>query len=250
MGALHQGHASLLSQCREECAVSVLSIFVNPLQFGPTEDLTKYPRTLDSDLALAEREGVDVVYVPLAAHLTERQTTTVHVTGVSELFEGERRPGHFEGVATIVCKLMNIVVPDMAYFGLKDLQQCAVIRRMVEDLDMTVKLRFCETVREESGLALSSRNAYLSPDERQRASKLYETLVWCVNRIASGSHVGSVLVAGGNTLREAGFETEYLNLVDPSTMTPLDQYQTGGRLTVAARYCGVRLIDNVELPAR
>ncbi len=245
MGALHRGHASLLDQCRTECETVVLSIYVNPLQFGPKEDFSKYPRPIQADLEVAERAGTDVVFAPDGADLTGGMLTKVTVSGVSELFEGAMRPGHFDGVATIVCKLLNIVRPDVAYFGLKDLQQCAVVRQAVADLGIATRLELCETVREESGLALSSRNEYLDKRQRKDAALLYRTLCLVAEQLRAGNEKEPSFRDALATLTEAGFDTEYLDLVDPRTMKPVSVASPGSRLVIASRYCNVRLIDNI-----
>ena len=177
MGYLHDGHASLIRRAREECDIVVLSIFVNPLQFGPNEDYDRYPRDPDRDLRVAEAHGVDIVFMPSVEVMYPRPTKTiVQVKGITDRLCGASRPGHFDGVATVVSKLFHIVKPDKAYFGQKDAQQIAVVRRMVEDLNMDIEIVACPTVREPDGLALSSRNVYLSPEERQEALVLNQAL--------------------------------------------------------------------------
>jgi pantoate--beta-alanine ligase len=176
MGALHEGHAALVRKALAECDTCVLSIFVNPLQFGPKEDFDRYPRPLETDLSLAKGWGVHWAFVPDVQEMYSGRETTIRVAGLSEMWEGADRPGHFEGVATIVAKLFHLAAPDIAYFGLKDYQQCAVIRRMVNDLNFRLDLSFVETVRESDGLALSSRNAYLDSEERRVAPLLFQAL--------------------------------------------------------------------------
>jgi pantoate--beta-alanine ligase len=176
MGSFHEGHLSLMRAARAECDTVVVSLFVNPTQFGPNEDYAKYPRNEEADAALAAGAGADVLFVPTAEEMYPRNTTVVKVEGVTSRWEGAHRPTHFDGVATVVCKLFNIVRPDAALFGLKDFQQCAVIKTMAQDLNMPVRLHFCDTLREASGLAMSSRNQYLSAGERETAAGLYREL--------------------------------------------------------------------------
>lgn len=265
MGALHQGHLSLMEQSTKENDTSAISIFVNPLQFGPNEDLSKYPRQESEDLEMASSVGVQVAFCPSVEEMLGRNATSVIVTGVSDLFEGEKRPGHFTGVATIVAQLFGIVQPTVAYFGLKDLQQCAVIRQMVDDLCIPVDLKFCETVREPSGLAMSSRNKYFSADDFERASNLNRVIVTCANEIAEHfENRKSALSSAINELSNLEFEVQYLELVNSLTMQPVTEQELGQilsqklsqigeksnpyRIIVAALFCGVRLIDNVPLP--
>lgn len=252
MGAFHEGHLSLMRAAKAACGSCAVSLFVNPLQFAPTDDLAKYPRQHEQDFAMAESVGVDLMFVPDPTELTQNIQTTVAVSGVSALYEGERRPGHFEGVATIVAKLFGIVQPDIAFFGLKDLQQCAVIRRMVSDLNMPLSLRFEETVREPSGLAMSSRNQYFSPAQKVEASELYRVLVQTADTLAKGvshsnSNVNPVLKAATGTLKDLGFGVEYLDAVDPNTMLPITHIDEDSRLVVAAKFHTVRLIDNIPV---
>ncbi len=252
MGALHRGHIHLMSEAARECEVAMGSIFVNPLQFGANEDLSVYPRREAEDLAMAESVGVVAMFCPSVDEMVGSNQTTVKVSGVSDLFEGEKRPGHFDGVATIVARLFGIVLPDVAYFGLKDLQQCAVIKQMVSDLCLPVELRFIETIREDSGLALSSRNGYLSEDERKRAAGLNHILRNVAQKIITvdsmfDSSIESILAEGIVQLRAMEFDVEYLELVDSSTMKPVRGVAKDYRLIVASRFCGVRLIDNIAL---
>ncbi|MFM9873303.1 MAG: pantoate--beta-alanine ligase [Fimbriimonadaceae bacterium] len=250
MGALHAGHLILMSEAVASCDVAIGSIFVNPLQFGPNEDLSKYPRQEETDIAMAAGAGVAAMFCPLAEEMVGSNLTTVSVRGVSDLFEGEKRPGHFDGVATIVARLFGIVEPDVAFFGLKDLQQCAVIAQMVRDLCLPVSLSFLETVREPSGLALSSRNAYFSDSERVEAAKLNSLLRKTSQRILeSGEDIGEVLNKSTSEMKSFGFEVEYLELVDPHSMKPVRNIEKGFRIIIAARFCGVRLIDNILLDA-
>ncbi|MCA1997649.1 MAG: pantoate--beta-alanine ligase [Armatimonadetes bacterium] len=247
MGALHEGHLSLMRKARAECGHVIVSIFVNPTQFGPHEDFQRYPRNEQRDLELCREVGVDTVFAPDVETMYPRRTTVVAVRGVTERWEGAFRPGHFDGVTTVVTKLFHIVQPDRAYFGLKDLQQCAVIRRMVEDLNFPVKLRFCETVREPDGLAMSSRNQYLSPEERQRAALLYRRLTECRDEAASGGSLAASLDRARMALESDGFAVDYVAWVDPVSMEPIDRLQPGSRLIAAVRLGSVRLIDNLGL---
>lgn len=247
MGAFHEGHLALMRQARKECASVVVTLFVNPTQFGPNEDLSRYPRQEEVDTRLAESAGVDLLFIPSAEEMYPRRTTRVCVEEVTSLWEGALRPGHFEGVATVVLKLFNIVRPDVAYFGLKDLQQCAVIRRMVEDLDVPISLRFVETVRDSDGLALSSRNTYLSPEARAIAPEIFRSIALAAQAIGQQQDVDMAIERAVAALTAQGIAVEYLSLVDPITMSPIDRLESGCRLIVAARLDGVRLLDNVGI---
>lgn len=248
MGALHAGHLHLMKEAVAENEVAIASIFVNPLQFGVNEDLSKYPRQESIDLEKAESVGVSVMFCPDAEEMVGGNATAVSVRGVSDLFEGEKRPGHFDGVATIVAQLFGIVQPNRAYFGLKDLQQCAVVRQMVRDLSMPIVLRLIETVREDNGLAMSSRNEYFSVEDRQRASLIYEMLRKTAHDITSGNMAVEVGLKGGKEqLLNAYFDVEYFELVDPLLMLPVREVAEDSRLIIAARFCGVRLIDNLSV---
>ena len=250
MGALHEGHLSLVRLARREGPFVVVSIFVNPLQFAPGEDLARYPRREADDLAALEREGVDVVYLPRAEDLYPPEfSTAVEVAGVSESGEGGARPGHFRGVATVVAKLFLQVAPDVAVFGQKDLQQVAVIRRMVRDLDFPLRLVVGETVREPDGLAMSSRNAYLSPAERELAAALPRALFEARSDVEGGERDATrVAVAVRRKLTEAGLGVDYVDVIDPDTMSPLREVRSGSALAAAVRVGKTRLIDNVRLP--
>lgn len=248
MGAFHAGHVSLMTKSVEENKSTVVSLFVNPLQFAANEDLTSYPRQEEEDISMAREAGVDVIFIPRTDDLFPRRTTKVVVSEISDPWEGASRPGHFEGVATVVLKLLNIVTPDRAYFGLKDLQQCAVVRRMLEDLNVGVELRLCETVREPSGLAMSSRNAYFSTERRRDAARLFAVLSLLAERLAEGDSVADTIARGEALLVEAGFDVDYLAGIDPDTMLEIEQPRPGMRLIAAARFHGVRLIDNIPVP--
>ena len=248
MGALHQGHLSLLQRAREECATVVMSLFVNPTQFGAGEDLARYPRDEDSDARLAAGEGVDVLFAPPPSEIyPDGFATTIHVSGLSERLEGAARgSAHFDGVATVVAKLLNIVSPQIAYFGQKDAQQAVVIRRLVRDLDMPVLIEVCPTVRAADGLALSSRNAYLSAADRGRAAAISAALRAAAGLVAAGEHdVGRVRAAALERLAAAAIEPEYLDVCDPETLEPVGAVERAVLIAIAARVGGARLIDNV-----
>jgi pantoate--beta-alanine ligase len=250
MGALHEGHVSLVRLARRESDFVVVSIFVNPLQFAPGEDFARYPRAEEKDLALLAAEGVHAVYLPAAADLyPEDFSTAVEVSGVSEGGEGEARPGHFRGVATVVAKLFLQVAPDVAVFGRKDLQQVAVIRRMIRDLDFPICLVVGETVREPDGLALSSRNAYLSPDERRLAATLPRALFAARDAAAREERGAAQLRAAvRREIEAAGLRVEYVAVVDPDAMRPLERASPGAAIAAAVRVGKTRLIDNVLVP--
>jgi pantoate--beta-alanine ligase len=245
MGALHAGHMSLVEQACHDNARVVVSVFVNPIQFGPTEDLDRYPTSPERDLEMLEKAGVAAVYKPTAAVMYPPQASTrVRVGGVSEPLEGAARPGHFEGVATVVAKLFNATEPDRAYFGQKDAQQVAVVKRMALDLDTGVEIRVCPTVREPDGLALSSRNAYLAPDERKAAACLSAALRWAAGAYRAGEHDSTRLRQGILGILEAEplAKVAYAELVDPDTFT------RHGSLAVLGVLIGkTRLIDNHDL---
>ncbi|MFL6753089.1 MAG: pantoate--beta-alanine ligase [Sphingomicrobium sp.] len=252
MGALHAGHIALVEEGKRRADRVAASIFVNPLQFGAGEDLDKYPRREADDAALLERAGCDLLWAPAAADIyPDGFATTVSVAGVSERWEGAARPGHFDGVATVVAKLLLSVRPDFALFGEKDFQQLAVIRRMVGDLNIPVRIVGVTTVREPDGLALSSRNAYLSEDERRRAAALPRALNEAGAAIRSGGLVTSVLEQGKQSLVEAGFSrVDYFALVDADTLEPIAQPQDQMRLLAAAVIGTTRLIDNLAVLPR
>jgi len=246
MGALHAGHAALLERARAECEAVVLSIFVNPRQFGPGEDLDAYPRTLEADLGLAAAAGVDVVFAPDAAEVyPDGFQTTVRVGALADRLCGLTRPGHFDGVTTVVCRLFGLVRPTRAYFGRKDYQQAVVIRRMVGDLALEPEVVVCPTVREADGLALSSRNRYLTPDERRRARALPDALAEGQRRFAAGeTDPEGVLAAMRAVLREGAERIDYVAACDPDTLEPVRRLAAGTVLLVAAWVGPARLIDN------
>jgi pantoate--beta-alanine ligase len=248
MGALHEGHLSLMRRALEVCDIVVVSVFVNPTQFTEAADLDVYPRDEARDATLADGLGVDYLFAPPVSEVYPPGfVATVSVTGVSAGLEGEHRgPGHFDGVATVVTKLLNMVAPDVAYFGQKDAQQAVVIRRLVRDLDIPVRIEICPTIRDADGLALSSRNALLSDDERRRATGLHRALSAVRAAVGDGAQdPSSALVPGYAVLAETGVDVEYLSLVDPATMEPLRQLRGDALAVVAARVGSTRLIDNV-----
>jgi pantoate--beta-alanine ligase len=252
MGAFHEGHLSLVRRARAECDVLVVSLFVNPTQFGPTEDLESYPRDEARDRVLAEAEGVDLLFAPpLDEVYPAGFDTTVTVGGLTSVLEGDqasRGPGHFAGVATVVTKLFNMVAPDVAYFGQKDAQQVLVIKKLVRDLDIPVRIEVCPIVRDPDGLALSSRNAYLSAEERERALALSRALRAAEEKVAGGTtDAAAVLAAARTELDEAGIEPEYLELRSASDLSEVDRVNGSTLLAVAARVGKARLIDNAIL---
>ena len=247
MGYFHEGHLTLMRQAKAACGYCAVSIYVNPLQFGPSEDLAKYPRDEQRDLELAESVGVDVVFAPFDDQMHPPTTTKVITSKVSELWEGQHRPGHFDGVATIVAKLFNIVQPSDAFFGTKDLQQFAVVSQLIDDLAFPIKLHACETVREPSGLAMSSRNSYLTAEQRADAAKLYEILTAVASELRAGSPVNAAIMQGHRVLHDSGFKIDYLACVDARTMQNITEISGTARVIAAVRFCGVRLIDNVQV---
>lgn len=247
MGALHEGHLSLVRAALQECDACLVSIFVNPAQFGPNEDFSRYPRSLDADLDLLAGLGVQLAFVPeTAAVYRPDHATWVEVGSVAEPLEGECRPGHFRGVATIVLKLFNMAGADIAYFGQKDYQQALVVRRMVEDLNVPVEIRVCPIVREPDGLAMSSRNVYLDPGERARATALHASLRAAKRLIESGQteagrirrEIETILLTQGQA------EIEYIALVDPNSLEPLASADGPTLIALAVRIGQTRLIDN------
>ncbi len=247
MGALHEGHLSLVRRARAECNVVVASIFVNPLQFGPGEDFGRYPRTFEEDFARLEAEGVTVLFAPEAAEMyPEGAVTTVTVAGVADRLDGASRPGHFTGVATVVAKLFHIVGRCRAYFGQKDAAQVAVLRRMVKDLNFDVDMVSCAIVRDVDGLALSSRNQYLSTEERVRALVLHRVLDRIKEGIAKGELRSSVLLDGAKAMLDSAEDVklDYLTIVDAASLLPVAQAEAGALVAIAAWVGKTRLIDN------
>jgi pantoate--beta-alanine ligase len=252
MGSFHEGHLSLVRRARQECDVVVVSLFVNPTQFGPAEDLDTYPRDEARDRRLAEDEGVDVLFAPPVEEVyPDGFDTTVTVGGLTRVLDGDparRGPGHFAGVATVVTKLLNMVGPDVAYFGQKDAQQALMIRKLARDLDIPVHIEVCPIVRDPDGLALSSRNAYLSADERERALALSRALRAAEDVVAGGRlEAAAVLAAARRKLDEAGVEPEYLELRSADDLSEVERVNGSTLLAVAARVGRARLIDNAIL---
>ena len=251
MGAFHEGHLQLMRRAGDECERVVVSIFVNPTQFGKNEDFSRYPRNLERDVEMAESVGVDIVFAPEVSEIYRGSPTLVHVPEVTDRWEGAARPGHFDGVATVVLKLFNIVRPEVAFFGQKDIQQCLVVRRMVRDLDVPIRLSFETTTRESDGLAMSSRNAYLSDEDRRTAPLLGETIhkvATTFSGVESGtSNVEDILAIAREELRGAGFDVDYLALVDLEALSPTTERHKPSAIIVAARLGRTRLIDNVIL---
>jgi pantoate--beta-alanine ligase len=248
MGALHAGHVSLMEAARRECGYVAATIFVNPTQFAPTEDFSRYPRPLENDLQLCRRAGVDLVFHPAAEVMyPENLVTAVEIGGPAALLEGEFRPGHFRGVATVVLKLFNIVQPDIAYFGQKDYQQQLLIRRMCRDLNVPVEVRTCPTVREPDGLAMSSRNVYLAPDERARSLALSHALELAKRRLEEGDpDVPAVRRSMQEYLRQrGGIEVDYATIAHPETLEEIASPLPEMVALIAARVGTTRLIDNM-----
>jgi pantoate--beta-alanine ligase len=247
MGALHKGHASLIQAAKAQCAPVVVSIFVNPKQFGPTEDFQKYPRTLESDRALLESLGVDYLFAPPAEEIYPQGfRTVVNVEGLGNRLEGRSRPGHFRGVATVVLELFEIVQPRFAYFGRKDAQQCRVVQQMAADLNLDTEIVVSPIVREPDGLALSSRNAYLSPDDRRAATALNRSLEAVKAEIGAGQRDAAHLIATARHLldSEPGVKTDYVEIVDSESLEPATVLRKSCLVLIAAHVGKTRLIDN------
>jgi pantoate--beta-alanine ligase len=247
MGALHEGHLSLVRRARSECEAVVVSIFVNPLQFAPGEDHARYPRTFEGDRSLLDAEGVEVLFAPEVAEMyPDGSMTTVTVAGIGDRLDGASRPGHFTGVATVVAKLFQVVAPNRAYFGQKDAAQLAVLRQMVRDLNFDVELVGCAIVRDADGLALSSRNKYLTAEERKHALILHETLLRMEQMIAEGERHSEVVIRNGMTMLQTvpGVQVDYLAVVDANSLQPVACVATGSLVAIAAYVGKTRLIDN------
>jgi pantoate--beta-alanine ligase len=250
MGALHEGHLSLVRAARSSCDVVAASIFVNPTQFGPNEDLAKYPRTFDRDRQMLEAEGVEFLFAPAVEEMYPAGAVTwVTVEELSDKLDGRSRPGHFRGVTTVVAKLFHIVEPDAVFFGQKDAAQVAIIRRMVRDLKLPVEIVACPIVREPDGLAMSSRNAYLDPQQRQQALVLHRALMRVQKLWQAGERDSTNLAAAGREeiARENLVRLDYFEIVDANSLDPLKSAQPGALLAVAAFVGQTRLIDNIIL---
>lgn len=249
MGALHEGHLSLIRAARAKADVVASSIFVNPTQFGPNEDLAKYPRSFERDCELLEREGAQIVFAPSVEEMYPQENPTwIEVKDLSERLCGKSRPGHFRGVATVVGKLFHIIEPDMAFFGQKDAAQVAVIRRMVRDLNLPVSIEVCPIVREPDGLAMSSRNAYLSPQERKSALVLYRSLTRAKTLFDKGERDSAKLIAAAKQeFEQPGVKLDYFEIVDPDTLEPRSVIDQRTLVAVAAFVGTTRLIDNILL---
>lgn len=251
MGALHAGHLALVRRAKRECAHVGVSIFVNPAQFGPNEDLSRYPRPLERDVRLLEAEGVDMVWTPTPDIVYPANFQTwITVEDVTKPLEGKARPGHFRGVATIVAKLFNAFTPDKVYFGQKDAQQVVVIKQMTRDLNFPLEIVVCPTEREPDGLALSSRNAYLNAAERQAATVLYRALAAAKKEFEAGQRDAEILraILSSMIAAEPLTREEYVSVADPETLTELDLIERGALLSLAVRIGQTRLIDNFVLP--
>jgi pantoate--beta-alanine ligase len=250
MGYLHEGHISLVRKAKEENTSVVVSIFVNPTQFGPNEDFEKYPRDLEGDVGLLAEEGVDAVFTPEAGEIYPQDfNSRVEVLGITQKLEGNCRPGHFRGVTTVVNKLFNIVRPQRAYFGQKDAQQAIVIKKMVEDLNMNLDIITCPTIREEDGLAMSSRNIYLNPDERQAAIVLYRSLMLAKDMYQRGERDAETIRKEIVRLikTEEMARIDYVSVADPVTLDELDMITKKALVSLAVKFGKTRLIDNVVL---
>src|SRR5579864_1721486 len=253
MGALHEGHLSLMRAAKAQCDVVAVSIFVNPLQFGPSEDLAKYPRTFEPDRELLEKEAVDILFAPAPDEMYPAGAVTyVTVEGLSEKLCGRSRPGHFRGVTTVVSKLFHIVEPDLAFFGQKDAAQVAIIRRMVRDLNLPVEVVVCSIVREPDGLAMSSRNAYLSGEQRKQALVLHRSLIAVQKLIDNGDTSSTKLTAAAKDIfaTEPSVRLDYFEIVNPDTLDAIQDIRSGALIAVAAYVGNTRLIDNLLLNPR
>jgi len=253
MGSLHAGHLSLVRAARAQSDVVVVSIFVNPTQFGPNEDFARYPRSFDRDSAMLESEKADCIFSPAVEEMYPPGATTwVTVEGLSEKLDGRSRPGHFRGVSTVVSKLFNIVQPDAAFFGQKDAAQVAVIRKMVRELNLDVEVVVCPIVREKDGLAMSSRNAYLDREQRRQATVLSRSLQRVQELNHQGQHNAEDLVTAGKQAmsEEPGVKLDYFEIVNPDTLEPLQDVRDGALVAVAAYVGTTRLIDNALIPPK
>jgi pantoate--beta-alanine ligase len=250
MGALHEGHLSLVRAARASCDGVAASIFVNPTQFGPNEDLAKYPRSFERDREMLAREDVELLFAPSVAEMYPAGVLTwVTVEGLSDKLDGRSRPGHFRGVTTVVAKLFHVVQPDAAFLGQKDAAQVAIIRRMVRDLNLPVEIVVCPIVREPDGLAISSRNAYLDPEQRKRALVLHRSLMRVQRLADAGEREVAKLMAAGRAEvdKEYSVHLDYFELVDPESLDPVEDISDGALAAVAAFVGNTRLIDNILL---
>ena len=251
MGALHEGHYSLIDAARQQCDFVVVSIFVNPTQFAPNEDFRNYPRPVENDLSGCESHGVDAIFAPSAGEMyPDGFAATVNVAGLSDTMEGHSRPGHFDGVCTVVAKLFNIVGPDVAYFGAKDYQQSAVIRKMVADLDMPLRIAVCPIVREADGLAMSSRNAYLDDAERAQSPALYESLRLAEQIIHKGERTAAEVIESVRSLLADNAplgEIDYVAIVDPDSLAAVEEIEDDVVIALAVKFPSARLIDNMRV---
>jgi len=250
MGALHEGHLSLIRATKAQCDVVAASIFVNPTQFGPSEDFAKYPRSFERDRQMLEREAIDLLFAPAVEEMyPQGMTTWVTVEGLSDKLCGKSRPGHFRGVTTVVTKLFQIVQPDAAFFGQKDAAQLAIMRGMTRDLNLPVEIVACPIVREPDGLAMSSRNAYLDPQERRAAPVLYQSLLEIQDVFKQGERRAQKLIdAGKQTIAEEhSVRIDYLEIVDPETLDRIEEVSETALVAVAAFVGSTRLIDNLQL---
>ncbi|MFY9561630.1 MAG: pantoate--beta-alanine ligase [Terriglobales bacterium] len=250
MGALHEGHLSLVRAAKAQCEAVAVSLFVNPTQFGPTEDLARYPRQFERDRQLLEKEGVVILFAATTEEMYPKgEVTWVVVEGLSERLDGRSRPGHFRGVTTVVAKLFHILEPDVAFFGQKDAAQSAVIRRMVRDLNFPVEIVICPIVREPDGLAMSSRNTYLNPDERLRARALQRSLRRVEQKFRAGERSAGRLITAATEIfaQEPQIRMDYFEIVDPDTLDSVERIERPTLVAVAAYVGTTRLIDNVVL---
>jgi pantoate--beta-alanine ligase len=252
MGALHKGHISLIEAAKKDCDFVVVSIFVNPTQFGPGEDFAKYPRPIKADLKICRKAGVDVVFAPTPREMYPTETLTlVDVEKLSEPLCGRFRPGHFRGVATVCAKLFNIVTPDVAYFGQKDAQQAIIVKRMVADLNMPLKIVVCPTVREKNGLAMSSRNQYLTPQQKEDAALIYKSLQECWRMTKQGETNAKKIIAEMRKILKKipSSKIQYISIVDAETLQNVDKITGKVLAAVAVKVGPTRLIDNILIEA-
>jgi pantoate--beta-alanine ligase len=247
MGAFHQGHLELMRAAKASRGHCTVSLFINPAQFGPQEDLSRYPRREEVDFQKAQESGVDVMFCPSSEEVYHGPKFSIDPGPIASLYEGAARPGHFAGVCLVVLKLFLLVQPKVAYFGRKDLQQCAVIDQMVRAFDVPVSLAFLETIREDSGLAMSSRNDYLSPHDRLKAATFPKRLREACGAAAQGMPPQAAAQSAAEALVLDGFEVDYCAAVHEATLAPIDEIEEGGRMMAAIRFAGIRLLDNMPI---